>query len=101
MDDQKPKVQVIPANPFKRYKKEDDVLTGGVGIYCRVSTTEQKQLNSLSSQVSGLLKYLKEEGMLYRFQDAYIDIYSGTSEDRRPEFNRMLGDVKQGRSRRW
>jgi DNA invertase Pin-like site-specific DNA recombinase len=55
-----------------------------VGIYCRVSTTEQKQLNSLSNQVSGLLKYLKEEGMLYRFQDAYIDIYSGTSEKRSP-----------------
>ncbi|MBQ6778032.1 MAG: recombinase family protein, partial [Acidaminococcaceae bacterium] len=54
------------------------------GIYCRVSTTEQKQLNSLSNQVSGLLKYLKEEGMLYRFQDAYIDIYSGTSEKRSP-----------------
>ena len=97
MDEQKPKVQVIPANPFKRYKKEDDVNNGSVGIYCRVSTTEQKQLNSLSNQVSGLLKYLKEEGMLYRFQDAYIDIYSGTSEDRRPEFNRMLGDVKAGK----
>ena len=55
MDEQKPKVQVIPANPFKRYKKEDDVYNGGVGIYCRVSTTEQKQLNSLSNQVSGLL----------------------------------------------
>ena len=55
MDEQKPKVQVIPANPFKRYKKEDDVNNGGVGIYCRVSTTEQKQLNSLSNQVSGLL----------------------------------------------
>ena len=63
MDEQKPKVQVIPANPFKRYKKEDDVNNGSVGIYCRVSTTEQKQLNSLSNQVSGLLKYLKEEGM--------------------------------------
>ena len=57
MDEQKPKVQVIPANPFKRYKKEDDVNNG---------------------------KYLKEEGMLYRFQDAYIDIYSGTSEKRSP-----------------
>ena len=79
MDEQKPKVQVIPANPFKRYKKEDDVNNGGVGIYYRVSTTEQKQLNSLSNQVSGLLKYLKEEGIAVhpRREQTRIDNMSG------------------------
>ena len=27
----------------------------------------------------------------------YVDIYTGTSENKRPEFNRMLDDVKAGR----
>ncbi len=41
-----PKVHVIPAKPPKR-----------VGIYCRVSTNDMDQLNSLAVQVSALTRW--------------------------------------------
>ena len=41
-----------------------------------------------TAQGWGCLPYLKE---------VYADIYSGTSENKRPEFNRMLDDVKAGK----
>lgn len=43
-----PRVHFIPAKPAKRGK--------WVGIYCRVSTNDMKQLNSLSAQVSALTR---------------------------------------------
>ena len=67
MDEQKPKVQVIPVNPFKRYKKEDDVYNGGVGIYCRVSTTEQLEPGIRPAEVpEGRGHALPVPGCVYR-----------------------------------
>lgn len=97
MEKRERKVTHIPADPFKSFKKDDEMRKRGVAIYCRVSTTEQKQLHSLSAQISGLIKYLKQETLFWGLEDVYVDIYSGTSEDRRPEFNRMLADVKAGK----
>ena len=97
MEKRERKVTHIPADPFKSFKKDDEMRKRGVAIYCRVSTTEQKQLHSLSAQISGLIRYLKQETLFWGLEDVYVDIYSGTSEDRRPEFNRMLADVKAGK----
>ena len=92
-----PKVKEIMANPFLDWAKDDKRKQAGIGIYCRVSTTEQRQLRSLSNQVTTLIKELKALNCLKYLKDVYIDIYTGTSEKKRPEFNRMLEDVKAGR----
>ena len=97
MEKRERKIIEIPANPFKRFEKMVEMSRGGVGIYCRVSTAERGQLRSLSAQISGLIRYLKDKNCFNRLEDVYADIYSGTSEDRRPEFNRMLADVKSGK----
>ena len=97
MEKRERKVTYIPADPFKSFEKDDEMRKRGVAIYCRVSTTEQKQLHSLSAQISGLIKYLKHQTLFWGLEDVYVDIYSGIYEDRRPEFNRMLADVKTGK----
>ena len=98
MSEQKPKptVKVIPADPRFKWKKEYERQQGGVGIYCRVSTAEYAQLRSLSGQVSDMLQYVKMKNLLPKLEDIYIDIRSGTDTNR-PEFDRMLADVKNGR----
>ena len=42
------KINYIPAAPSFRQKK--------VGIYCRVSTNDTEQLNSLTNQISALTR---------------------------------------------
>ena len=66
-----------------------------VGIYCRVSSATPAQIHSLSAQASFLLRYsLKRWGL--GVHDIYIDVGSGGSVEQRPEFMRMLSDIKNG-----
>ena len=77
--------------------KELKLQEAGIGIYCRASTSEQRQLRSLSNQITSLIKTVQGWGCLSYLKDVYVDIYSGTSENKRPEFSRMLDDVKAGK----
>ncbi len=65
-----------------------------VGIYCRVSTVNRDQLDSLSSQVSSLTQYVFSRASL-NLADMYIDIGSGISVAARDQFQRMILDCEQ------
>jgi len=80
-----PKIHFIPAKPPKREKR--------VGIYCRVSTNDAEQLNSLAVQVSALTR-LTASTPQWLLVDVYIDIASSKTGSSRKEFARMLDDCK-------
>lgn len=80
-----PKVHVIPAKPTKREKR--------VGIYCRVSTNDTEQLNSLAVQVSALTRLVAATPS-WLLVDVYMDIASSKTGSTRKEFARMLDDCK-------
>jgi len=63
-------------------------------IYARVSTKEQAEKYSISSQLDRLRSFAEKEG--YQVYDEYIDEgYSGTSAER-PALRRLLVDAGQG-----
>lgn len=65
-------------------------------IYCRVSTLAQadEEKTSIPEQVARIEEHCQKKG--YAIADRYIDIgYSGTK-SKRPEFQRMLNDAKNG-----
>ena len=79
-------VYQIPTLPtFDRAKE--------VGVYCRVSTRSQEQMESLAAQVSELVRFVRRAGV-YNLYDIYIDIMSGAHTENRPAFQRMLNDCK-------
>lgn len=80
-----PKVHFIPAKPPKREKR--------VGIYCRVSTNDTEQLNSLTIQVSALTRLVAATPS-WLLVDIYMDIASSKTGASRKEFARMLDDCK-------
>ena len=59
------KVNYIPAARPLRHKK--------VGIYCRVSTNDMEQLNSLTNQISALTRLVSSVDE-WKLVDCYIDI---------------------------
>ena len=63
-----------------------------VAIYCRVSTEEQNWNNQLGM----LLDYCKKNK--YKVYKQYVDIISGSKQSR-PEFNKMLEDMRRYRFR--
>ncbi len=68
-----------------------------VAIYIRLSREDEKtgESESVINQRSLLLRYVKENNL--NLVDIYIDDgYSGTNFER-PEFQRMLGDIEQGK----
>ena len=70
-----------------------DLSTKKVGIYCRVSDKYTAELHSLASQASGLVQYVHRQS--YKgVADIFIDIASGASVDKRPEFQRMLQSAR-------
>ena len=79
------KVNYIPAARPLRQKK--------VRIYCRVSTNDMEQLNSLTNQISALTRLVStvDEGKLV---DCYVDIASAKGKSSRVNFKRMLDDCK-------
>lgn len=63
--------------------------------YCRVSTDEQDQLNSLETQKEFFEAYAKKSG--YSLVRIYSDKgISGTKTKNRTEFNRMMADAQNG-----
>lgn len=65
-----------------------------VAIYCRVST----QMQSTDRQKEDLLKYAKERGYVISDDNIYVDVISGfKSGEVRPEYSRMIENVKSGR----
>lgn len=80
------RVNYIPAVRSKIEKK--------VGIYCRVSTNDMEQLNSLTAQISGLTRLVATVDN-WRLVDVYIDIASGKSKSPRKDFARMVEDGRQ------
>lgn len=65
-----PKVHVIPAKTPKREKR--------VGIYCRVSTNDAEQLNSLAVQVSAHTRLTAPQVQLFNAEgeEEKVDIYT-------------------------
>lgn len=83
--DMEKKVNYIPAVRSFRQKK--------VGIYCRVSTNDTEQLNSLTNQISALTRLVSTVDE-WKLVDCYIDIASAKKKSQRTNFERMLDDCK-------
>lgn len=79
------RVTKIPADISKIEKK--------VVIYARVSTENGEQLNSLTTQISGLTRMVATVRS-WRLVDVYIDIESAKGRTHRKEFTRMIEDGK-------
>lgn len=67
-----------------------------VGIYCRVSSKTDAQLNSLAQQASFFVQMVSKRTD-WQLADIYIDIRSGERSDNRSEFQRMLDDCQNGK----
>jgi len=65
-----------------------------VAAYCRVSTDNEDQLHSLSSQIGYFTDYISQhEG--WKLKEVYYDEgISGTSVKKRDSFNRMIADAE-------
>ena len=63
-----------------------------VGVYARVSSRSAEQMNSLSAQVSELVRMFRDQYNI-RIYDVYIDVLSGANADR-PSYQRMLDDCR-------
>jgi len=82
------RVKVIKAR--KQYK------LAHVAIYCRVSTRNQEQVQSMANQVSYLTQYVsRQPGWI--LTDIYIDMHSGKEVAARSEFQRMMDDCIAGK----
>ena len=62
-----------------------------VAIYVRVSTEMQEEKDSLKNQISRCQAYCEMKG--YRVVKIYKDVESGSKDDR-PDFQKMLSDMK-------
>lgn len=82
------KVNYIPAVRSFRQKK--------VGIYCRVSTNDTEQLNSLTNQISALTRLVSTVDE-WKLVDCYVDIASAKKKSPRTNFQRMLDDCKNNK----
>lgn len=81
------KIHFIPPIP-KREKK--------VGIYCRVSTNNAEQLQSLAAQVSHLTRLVAAMPQ-WVLSDVYMDISTSKTGSSRKEFTRMLDDCRSNK----
>lgn len=63
-----------------------------VGIYCRVSTNSMEQLQSLTTQVSHLIRITAATPQ-WLLADVSMDIATSKTGSSRKEFNRMLQEV--------
>ena len=71
-----------------------------VAAYCRVSTNSADQLNSYNSQIAYYTKLINENPD-WELYDIYADAgITGTSIEKRDEFQRMLADCREGKIKR-
>lgn len=85
----KPKVRLIPP-PLPQLRSSQ------VCIYCRVSTRSQEQIESLSTQISSLTRFVASRWQ-WKLVDVYIDVKSGSDTTGRKEFQRMMADCRAGK----
>ena len=86
----------IPAKKISRGKKVEQKSLLRVAAYCRVSSEEDKQLNSFENQVAYYTEYINSNPN-YTLAGIYADEgISGTNTRKREEFNRMIDDCKAG-----
>lgn len=64
-----------------------------VGIYCRVSTGEKNQLNSLAAQIAALTRAVANVEQ-WKLTDTFIDIGTAKGEAPRREFERMIREAE-------
>lgn len=79
------KVNYMPAVRSFRNRK--------VGIYCRVSTNDMEQLNSLTNQISALTRLVSTADE-WKLVDCCVDIASAKKKSLRASFQRMIDDCK-------
>jgi len=87
-----PKVTIINAN-------SETVNNGKLrcAAYCRVSSSSEDQLNSYAAQIryySGVFENSETEELVDIYADEGI---TGTSEEKRDEFKRLMSDCKKGK----
>lgn len=82
-------VHYIPARP-----SNNEILP--VAIYCRVSTADAIQLESLSNQVSALTNYVSNFDD-WKLVDAYVEVSSSKTGSVRTQFNRLIKDCQSGK----
>lgn len=89
------KVRVImPEKKIYAYQNAQRIR---VAAYCRVSTAEEAQMNSFEMQVHHFEQEISENPM-YERVDVYKDEgISGTTIEKRKEFQRMIDDCKAGK----
>lgn len=78
-------------------KSENSIFKKRCAAYCRVSTEIGRQKNSYSAQVDHYTKQFENSQT-----EILVDIYadegiSGTGEDKRSEFKRMISDCRKGK----
>lgn len=78
------KIHYIPARP-KPIKR--------VSIYCRVSSSKDEQLKSLSNQISGLTRKVANIPS-WRIMDMYVEIQSAKVKTTRSELSRLIKDCQ-------
>jgi DNA invertase Pin-like site-specific DNA recombinase len=67
-----------------------------VCAYCRVSTSDNEQENSLENQVSHYEEYIKSNPM-YEFVNVYYDFGISGFKEKRPGFQQMMKDAREGK----
>ena len=67
-----------------------------VGVYCRVSTSKDDQMNSLANQVEKLMSDIIKNPDLKLF-DVYVDVSSGRGKYERKNMERLKADCKAGK----
>lgn len=91
------KVTVIPKRPIIALSPDGFVQRKRVCAYCRVSTKEEEQLESLENQTLHYNKFIGEHPE-WENLGIYADPgLSGTMLKKRDEFNRMVADGKSGK----
>lgn len=71
-----------------------------VAAYCRVSSDSKDQLNSYHAQIAYYTKLINDNPD-WELYDLYADRgITGTSMEKRDEFNRMMADCREGKIKR-
>lgn len=89
-------VTVIQASPCFEYALPTHSTKRRTAAYVRVSTSSEEQLNSYEAQKDYFPKFIASHPN-WEYVGLYCDEgLSGTSSNRRPEFNRMIADALDG-----
>ncbi len=82
--------------PMRKLLKTEDDLSHYVCAYCRVSTDEQDQRNSLTAQKQFFSRYFDLHPNWHNVGIYADEGLSGTSLEKRDQFNKMIATAKQG-----